>query len=236
VTAFVLLAAALLAATEPAYTVENAGVERAVLLGPADTAWGKAQRIAWGPDAYQTAFRALWDATGLYVRFDATDPAPWSTMTKRDEWLWQEEVVEIFLDLDRSGLNYAEVEISPANVICDVRMVTPSPNKESDYSWNLEGIESRVHLRRDAAGKTTGWTAVSFFPWSGFRSLSAAGAAKVPPKPGDRWRFNVFRLERPHGKTDPEKDLVAAAWSPPGEPSFHVPAAFRDFVYSNPKR
>jgi Carbohydrate family 9 binding domain-like len=236
VTAFVLLAAALLAATEPAYTVESAGVGRAVLLGPADTAWGNAQRVAWGPGAYETAFRALWDATGLYVRFDAADPAPWSTMTKHDEWLWQEEVVEIFLDLDRSGLNYAEVGISPANVICDVRMVTPSPSKESDYSWNLEGIESRVHLRRDAAGKTTGWTAVSFFPWSGFRSLSSASAAKVPPKAGDRWRFNVFRLERPHGKADPEKDLVAAAWSPPGEPSFHVPAAFRDFVFSSARR
>ena len=51
----------------------------------------------------------------------------------------------------------------------------------------------------------------------------------------DRWRFNVFRLERPHGKADPEKDLVAAAWSPPGEPSFHVPAAFRDFVYRERK-
>jgi hypothetical protein len=33
-----------------------------------------------------------------------------------------------------------------------------------------------------------------------------------------------------------QKDLVAAAWSPPGEPSFHVPAAFRDFVYGAPKR
>jgi hypothetical protein len=234
-TAAVLLAAAL-ATAGPAYTVEGASTSRAVLLGPVDAAWGKAERIAWGPEAYETAFRALWDAAGLYVRFDARDPDPWSTMTKRDEWLWQEEVVEIFLDLDRSGVNYAEVEISPANVICDVRMVSPSPKKESDYSWNLEGIESRVHLRRDAQGKTTGWTAVAFLPWSGFRTLSSASAKTLPPKPGDRWRFNVFRLERPHGKADPEKDLVAAAWSPPGEPSFHVPAAFRDFVYGAPGR
>jgi len=140
-------------------------------------------------------------------------------------------VVEIFLDLDRSGKDYAEVEVSPANVICDVRMVSPSPNKESDLTWNLEGLESRVHLRRDAQGKTTGWTAVAYFPWNGFRNLPSARAASLPPKSGERWRFNVFRIKRPHGKSDPEKDAVFAPWSPPGQPSFHVPAAFRDFVY-----
>lgn len=227
-----LLLAAALAAGETSYTVARARAERATLLGPSEEGWAKAARIAWGPEKYETAFRALWDGSGLYVRFDARDPDPWSTMTRKDEHLWEEEVVEIFLDLDRSGKDYAEVEISPANVICDVRMVSPSPNKESDLTWNLEGLESRVHLRRDAQGKTTGWTAVAYFPWNGFKSLPSASAAALPPKPGDRWRFNVFRIERPHGKSDPEKDGVFAAWSPPGQPSFHVPAAFRDFVYA----
>ncbi len=226
-----LLLAAALAAGEASYTVARAPAERAALLGSSEEGWSKAPRIAWGPEKYETAFRALWDETGLYVRFDARDPDPWSTMTRRDEHLWEEEVVEIFLDLDRSGKDYAEVEVSPANVICDVRMVSPSPNKESDLTWNLEGLESRVHLRRDAQGKTTGWTAVAFFPWNGFRSLPSARATRLPPQPGDRWRFNVFRIERPHGKSDPEKDGVFAAWSPTGQPSFHVPAAFRDFVY-----
>ena len=116
----------------------------------------EAARIAWGPKEYKTTFRALWDDTGLYVNFTARDPDPWSTMTKRDEWLWQEEVVEIFLDLDRSGRNYAEVEVSPANVICDVRMVSPSPHKQMDYAWNLDGLESRVRVRRKP-GKPTSW-------------------------------------------------------------------------------
>lgn len=226
-----LLLAATLAAGEASYTVVRAQAERAALLGPSEEGWSQASRIAWGPVKYETAFRALWDETGLYVRFDARDPDPWSTMTKRDEHLWEEEVVEIFLDLDRWGKDYAEVEVSPANVICDVRMVAPWPNKESDLTWNLEGLESRVHLRRDAQGNTSGWTAAAFFPWNGFRSLPSARAARLPPKPGDRWRFNVFRIERPHGKRDPEKDGVFAAWSPTGQPSFHVPAAFRDFVY-----
>ena len=35
---------------------------------------------------------------GLHVRFDAQDPSPWFTKTARDDRLWEEEVVEIFLD------------------------------------------------------------------------------------------------------------------------------------------
>ncbi|PYQ20641.1 MAG: hypothetical protein DMF79_09935 [Acidobacteria bacterium] len=145
-----LLLAASLAAGEAGYTVGRAEAPRATLLGPAEEAWSKAERITWGPEKYETAFRALWDEAGLYVRFDARDPDPWSTMTRRDEHLWEEEVVEIFLDLDRSGKDYAEVEVSPANVICDVRMVAPSPNKESDLSWNLgrPGQDHRLESRR----------------------------------------------------------------------------------------
>ena len=49
---------------------------------------------------------------------------------------------------------------------------------------------------------------------------------KHPPKPGDEWRFNVYRIKRPKGPTRPNDDAVYNAWSPTGGPSFHVPAAF----------
>jgi hypothetical protein len=220
-----------LGAGQGGYTVAHTGAARAQLLGEKDDAWKDAQSIAWGPTRYETRFRALWNESGLFVRFEAQDADPWWTMTKRDEWLWQEEVVEVFLDVNASGRDYAEVEISPGNVICDVRMVSPWPNKQMDYSWNLEGIESRVYMTRDASRHTTGWTAVAFMPWSGFRSLPSARDVKLPPEEGERWRFNAFRVERPHGKKDAERDAVEVAWSPSSEPSFHVPAAFRDFVF-----
>src|SRR6185295_19871768 len=99
--------------------------------------------IAWGPAPYETRFRALWTDEGLFLRYDVDDPKPWHTMTRRDEHLWEEEVVEVFLDVDRSGKDYAEFEISPANVLCDVRMVSPSPDKKYDLTWNMAGIETR---------------------------------------------------------------------------------------------
>jgi hypothetical protein len=208
---------------------------RAAMLEGKESAWYFARRIVWGPDAYRTTFAAISTAEGLFVRFDAVDPEPWHTMNRRDDHLWEEEVVEIFLDLARSGRDYAEVEISPANVVCDVRMAQPAPDKVSDLSWNLAGLESRVHPLRDATGKTIGWTAIALLPWSGLRSLPSASGVRLPPRQGDRWRFNVFRIERPGGPAAPGKDAVFAAWSPTGEASFHVPSAFRDLVFGAPR-
>jgi hypothetical protein len=226
------LAAPLVAADAgPSYRVARTSASREDLLGGADAPWTGGETIRWGPDAYETAFRAAWNADGLFLRFDAKDPDPWHTMTKRGEHLWEEEVVEIFIDLDHSGRNYYELEISPANVVCDLRMVSPPPHYEGDFAWIFEGLVTRVHTRKDAAGKTTGWTAAAFLPWSGFRSLPSAKSVALPPKPGDDWRFNVFRIKRPGGPKAPEKDAVFAAWSkPPGE-TFHAPEVFRPLVF-----
>jgi hypothetical protein len=214
------------------YSVAAAMAPRAPLLAGDEAAWSEAGRVKWGPSRYDTEFAALWSADALYLRFDARDDAPWHTMTRRDEHLWEEEVVEIFIDPDRSGRDYAEIEISPANVVCDVRMISPSPDKKMDLSWNLVGLETRVLPWRDANGKSQGWRAVARLPWKGFRTLPSAGRVALPPHVGDRWRFNLFRVERPGGKEHPEQGAIEVAWSPTGQPSFHVPAAFRDLVFA----
>lgn len=228
------LAAPAAAPAKPRYVVASSPAASAALLAGDAAAWKKAPRIRWGPAPYETEFAALWTRDALYLRFDARDPSPWHTMTRRDEHLWEEEVVEAFLDLDRSGRDYAEIEISPGNVVCDVRMVTPYPNKKYDLTWNMEGLETRVVPMKDDAGHATGWTALARLPWEGFRTLASAARIALPPRPGDRWRFNVFRVERPGGKEHPEAGAVEAAWSDPHSPSFHVPASFRDLVFTAP--
>jgi hypothetical protein len=228
------LAALLVAAPagEPSYTVARTESARAALLAADEAAWSKAVAVEWGPPEYATRFRGLWDDAGLYLRYDATDPDPWSTMTRRGDHLWEEEVVEIFLDPGRAGRDYYELEISPANVVCEVRMIAPSPDKKQDFGWSLAGLETRASVHRDAAGKASGWTATAFLPWAGLAPLPSAKGVAMPPAPGARWRFNLFRIERPGGPSAPEKDVVAVAWSPTGQPSFHVPRAFRDLVFA----
>jgi hypothetical protein len=208
------------------YVVAGTAVAAERLLEANDDDWRPGGRLSFGPEKYRTAFRALWSAEGLFLRFDVVDPEPWHTMTKRDQHLWEEEVVEIFLDLDHSGTHYAEIELSPANVLCDVRMVRTVPEREGDLAFNLEGLRSRVVPR-----PSTGWTGVVFVPWAGFRPLPSAAGVSLPPKPRDRWRFNLYRIERPGGKKSPEKGAVFASWSPTGEETFHVPASFQIFEF-----
>lgn len=215
------------------YRVDRASepAPRTALMAAKDAGWYSARRVSWGPERYKTTFSAVWSDDGLFLRFDAVDPEPWHTKTRRDDNLWDEEVVEIFIDPGRTGRDYAELEINPANVVTDVRMVQPAPDKQMDLGWDLAGLETRVHPLQDG-GRTIGWTAVAFIPWSAFRSLPSAAGVRLPPRPDDRWRFNLFRIERPGGPQAPERDAVFAAWSDPGGASFHVPAAFRDLVFA----
>ena len=232
-TAAGLLLAAGVAGT--GYTVARTESKAPALLAAEEAGWAPARATEWGPEPYATRFRALWNDDGLFLRFDATDPSPWHTMTRRDEHLWDEEVVEIFLDPNRSGRDYYELEVSPANVVCDLRMISPWPNKKGDIDWNLAGLQTRVRAR-DGAGPR-GWTATAFLPWSGLRALPSARKVALPPRPGDAWRFNAFRIERPGGKSKPEEGAVFAALSPPSPESFHQPDAFRDLVFeSSPPR
>ncbi len=221
--------------SDAGYTVARTAAPVERLLSADDAAWAPAAAVEWGPAKYATRFRALWDDEGLWLRFDATDPDPWSTMTRRDDHLWEEEVVEIFLDPGREGRDYYELEISPANVVCDVRMIAPWPDKKQDFAWDLAGLETRASVHRDAAGKPTGWTATALLPWTGLKPLPSAAHVAVPPSAGDRWRFNLFRIKRPGGPKAPEKDAVEVAWSPTRQPSFHVPSAFRDLVFGGPR-
>jgi hypothetical protein len=203
-----------------------------VLLDDAGDAWASAPVISWGPDRWRTWFRAAATLEGLAVRFDCRDDEPWHTHTRRDDMLWQEEVAEIFLDPACSGRSYAEIEISPVNVVCDLRILEPWPALRGDLAWDFEGLVTRVTRWQDPDAGPDGWTALAWLPWAGFTSLSPESAAAVPPRPRDRWRFNVFRIKRPGGPQAPEHEAVYAAWSVPEGPSFHAPAAFRELIFT----
>ncbi len=198
-------------------------------LAPDAPWWRELPRITWGPAAYRTTFSAGWHDEALSFRFECHDEAPWHTMTRRDDRIWEEEVVELFVDPAGAGHHYAEIEISPANVVCDVRIPSPWPSLESDVGWNAAGLETRVAPW--PGPHPGGWTAVGRLPWRGLATLSAEAAARIPPRPGDEWRFNVFRIKRPGGPAAPEAEAVYAAWSVPDAPSFHLPAAFQPLVF-----
>ena len=214
--ALILLAAIL--QSSPEYEVRRLPADAVRLLSAAAPEWEAATEVIWGPAPYRTRFRALWNASGLHLRFESEDDAPWFTMTERDDRLWEEEVVEVFLDPLGDG-RYIEVELNPANVVCDLRRLGPGetardPIGPMDRGFAVAGIQTAASVLDDR------WFGTFFLPWDG---LSLPG----PPAPGAAMPFNIFRIKRPGGPEAPAEGAVFAAWSPTGSPSFHVPAAFR---------
>lgn len=208
------------------YTVRKSWADPGALMAAHRAAWAEAEQIDWGTAPWPTSFRALSTPDALWLRFDAIDSSPWYTYTKRDDKLWEEEVVEIFIDPDGDLRNYVEVEINPANALCDLWVERGDPNLATHIEWDFAGIDSAVIPLRDEAGAAIGWSAMVRMPWDGFRSLPSTEVA-LPPAPGDRWLFNVFRIKRPDGPDNPDSNVILDAWSPIPGGSFHVPEVFR---------
>ena len=154
-----------------------------------------------------TEVRLAWSADELRILFVASDSHPWATLRERDAPLYTEEVVEVFLDPVGDLESYFEFEVNPLNTVLDLVLRRTRSGVRKDFAWQCEKLRSRVILT------ATGWNTEISIP---FRSLVAE-----LPRPGDRWRANFCRIDRP---ADRERELTA--WSPTGLKQFHVPERF----------
>ncbi len=172
-----------------------------------------------GPPEQATSVGLCWDEEALHVRFDCEDRHAWGTFTKRDEPLWQEEVVEVFLAPGEADpVRYAEFEVSPAGVVFDARIHNPTGLRQdmtADVAWSCPGLRwaaGRGDARQD-------WWAEISIPWAG---LDLDGRNNLPKL----WRANFYRVERPD-RGEPA-GAEYSAWSPtlvrPAD--FHKPARF----------
>jgi hypothetical protein len=165
------------------------------------------ESIRGGVPVQGTQVRCGWDDAELRVLFTCVDRDVWATMTKHDDPLWDEEVVEIFIDPTGDGLSYFELEVNPLNATVDLVLRKSRSGWKKDFAWDCEGFRTAVE-RTD-----TGWNAILAIP---FGSL-ASGA----PGPGSEWRANFFRIDRPPGLP-----WELSAWSPTLCDTFHVPERF----------
>jgi len=216
-----------LAASLPEYRVTRA-LPPPVIDGVLDdVAWKHATPVTLvnsldgSPGRVRTTARLLWDDKYLYVSFDCEDPDVWGTFTKRDEPLYTQEVVEIFIDADGDGRTYNEIEVSAANVLFDAYF--PERRQGMDLSWD-SGALTAVTVQgtlNDASDRDEGWRVEMRIPFD-----RLAAVPHVPPRPGDRWRFNLYRLEH-HGR----RDVEGQAFSPPRVGDFHALNRFAWLVF-----
>jgi Carbohydrate family 9 binding domain-like len=192
--------------------------------------WAK---VAWTPlrrrqpdgHPYDTRFKCVYSTTGIYFLIDGTDRKLTATMNEDFMDLWNEDVFEVFLWTDERHPLYFEYEISPLNRELPILI----PNFGGQFlgwrPWHYE----KDRLIRKATSATggpkqsgaaiQGWRAEFFIPYAVLRPLQ-----NVPPKPGTRWRLNVYRMDYDDGKR------AQWDWAPVGN-SFHEYEKFGELLF-----
>lgn len=166
------------------------------------------------PAAQPTRVRVCWDDGALHVRFDCVDRDAWGTYGWRDDPVYKEEAVEVFLAPGVADpVNYFEFEVSPGGVLFDARIFNPTSlraDMKAEVAWDCPGIRTAV----GRTGEREDWWAALEIPWAGL------GQGDRPQRV---WRANFYRIEQPR---DSPPELTA--WSPTfTQPiDFHKPARF----------
>lgn len=143
------------------------------------------------PVSKKTTARILYDDKFLYVAFDAEDADVWGSLRKKDDPIYTEDAVEIFLDANGDGKTYNELQVSPHNVNFDAAFVARRSDLAEAMKWE-SGMKSAVTIRGtidNDADKDEGWSAELQIPFDQLMDVP-----RMPQK-GDAWRFNLYRLE-----------------------------------------
>lgn len=171
---------------------------------------------------YETEAKILYDDNYLYFSFRCVDENIWSTLKRRDAHLWEEEVVEVFLQADPSQPSYIELEVNPLGTMLDIYLL--DVRKPLRYeSWNSEKLRWAVRVAGtvDGKGGDREWACEIALPLE-----DVVTAPRLPPRPGDRWRLNLYRVE-----SRPVPALLA--WSPTRKDDFHLPGMFGWIVFTD---
>jgi hypothetical protein len=194
----------------PAITCPHTGAwDGSSLDGLADC-WSTASRIfladnkSGRPPVWGTELRIGWHQDELLLLFICQDPDPAATFTKRDDPLWEEDVVEVFIDPFGDLNCYFEFEVNPLNAVLDVFVRRVRGGMRKDFNWNCEGLRTATGLL------AYGWVAGLAIP---FKSLGDYDPSQC--------RVNFFRIEHPK---DQPREL--SAWSPTFSGTFHLPERF----------
>ena len=191
------------------------------------------------PVDFSTNAKALYTDDALYLAFDAKDKDIRTVFTKRDDKLWEQDCIEVYLNPDGDSGSYWELQISPGD--------SADPNnppifdayfeKHRQPAWEiaknrtLEGLEARIvrkgSLNSKGKDRDTGYTLEMKIPFATIdKTPGAIELIKLPnkpPKQGDTWRMNFFRVD--HNLKGEKKSTRHAAWSPAGG-DFHNLEAF----------
>lgn len=156
-----------------------------------------------------TYVQILWADEGLFIGFKMPEKnvaALTATCTQRDEPVYMDDCVELFLDPTASREEYFQIAVNPAGTVFDGR------SSSSDFkAWNAPNLKTAVFKEKDY------WSIEIFIPYSDL--------GQKRPAMNSEWLGNFSRTK----KTKPEALLRLN--SVEGQKSNHDPMAFRKIKF-----
>lgn len=172
---------------------------------------------------FETKVKILYSPSGLYFLFSCQDSILTATMQSDFLDLWNEDVVEVFLQPDQKRPAYLEYELSPLNFELPISIYNEGGKLNSWIPFHYEGDRRTRHAVSIQGGEkkphaaVSGWLAEFFIPYKLMRLLTD------PPSIGTRWKANLYRIDYDHGET-------LFSWRPTSG-NFHEYEKFGDLVF-----
>lgn len=202
-----------------------------------ERAWQKAEYAGFKtfdnqmvPGRMSTRAKLLWDDEYLYLCFQCLDENISATMKNRDDDLYKEDVVEVFIDADNDRLTYIEIEINPLGTILDIDVLSDGIRtiKSPSRQWTCQGLRVGVKMNgtiENQKDRDRYWAVETAIPFA-----SLPDCKNLPPREGDTFGITLVRYQRE------EEKFYHLTWSPcftPGWP--HVPERFGKLIFTNEK-
>ena len=173
----------------------------------------------------QTRVKAAWTNDYLYLAFECDDKDIHTPYLKRDDPIYDSEAVEIFIDADGDQDDYIELQNAPNNVQFDANFKGGRRKNFNTSYTNGYQTQTTIDGTLNNDGDTDkGWISEWKIPVKDIPDTNGTIAV------GDRWRVNLFRLDRLRrdGKV---KGSEASAWSSPLSGDFHNISRMGTFLF-----
>lgn len=179
-----------------------------------DICWKKAAEIkefllkdTGKPAKIQTKAYLLYDKANLYLSLICKEPFPEKikdVVTERDGKVWNENDIEIFLDINRDQKSFFQFVTNTLGTKFDNRI----EKGENVFSYNPTW-EVKIRINKN------NWVAEIAIPFKELRTES--------PLPGDIWALNLCRVRR---IGEPEYSCFSPTFG-----RFHKPERFGDLIF-----
>jgi Carbohydrate family 9 binding domain-like len=177
----------------------------------------------------KTKVKMCWDDYTLYLAFICSDKDIWSSFKNHDDYIYEENAIEAFINVDKIKNTYAEIQISPLNVKfdtfvlnkigCSWNKVVTAYNPKSFVSAVV--VDGTVNNHDDIDKSWTVELAISM------KDLGCEKKVKV----NDSWTIGLFRLMK-NKKTG---KVNASSWARLGKKKFHTPESFGEIIFKGVK-